>query len=113
MTIKVNNRYRLSKEYISTLNKKPITDLVKIEVMYGDIITYSDGVDKFTDRIVNLVPNLSEPDSRFNVSSSVKKVLPTPVAPTPIEPEPVAPTPVEPEPVAPPPSGNPYEDNYI
>jgi len=110
--------------------------------MYGDVVNYSDGQTTFTDRVVNIIPHLEEPDFRFNTTSSAKKpgvvtpvVAPTqpdpeivdPATPPPETPPVVSPDPVPtpdpvpeptPDPVPdptpePPPSGNPYDDNYI
>ena len=135
MTVKINNRYRLSKEYLDSLTIKPCTELVTVSLMYGDVVSYSDGQTTFTDRIVNIIPHLEEPDFRFNTTSSVKKpgvvtpvVIPTqpdpeivdPVTPPPETPPVISPEPTpdpvpEPEPTTPEPtpSGNPYDDNYI
>jgi len=143
LTIKINNRYKLSKEYLDSLTVKPCTDLVTVNLMYGDVVNYSDGKTTFTDRIVNIVPHLQEPDFRFN-TTSVKKPesvapvstpenpdpnipdpVPTPQPTTPVitptDPAPSEPTTpqdntVTPDPVPDPepqPSGNPYDDNYL
>lgn len=141
MTVKINNRYKLSKEYLDSLTIKPSTDLVTVSLMYGDVVSFSDGKTTFTDRIVNIIPHLQEPDFRFNIATTSQAKKPEAVAPVvvPKTPDPapqkipdtdtqpqttppviltppvVDPTPPEPQDnvVTPPSSNNPYDDNYI
>ena len=117
MTVKVNEKYRLKKEYYDSLSVKPQSEFIEIKMIYNNIITYSDGISQFSDRVSNVIPNLLEPSTKFN-TTSIKKIISqeqiikiVPVIDTPIVEEPVI---IE-EPIAPivPDPSSPYGNDYI
>ncbi len=127
MQVKVNKKYRLTKEYFDYLTIKPQSEYIEIKMIYGSTVVFSDGISQFTDTTANLIPNLLEPVVTFNAKTFLRQeqkkedvvVVETPTSPEipstePIIDEPTQPTvePVQPTEPAYDPS-NPYGDSYI